>query len=130
MRCCILWHLIWVYTVWLRLVCLNTYIKFSKWYFRCEKTSINITTNTTEDVEFVCRWDYNGQGIEYQLIAGPIFIVIYTFAGIFISFAADRYNRKMMLAGCLIWWSVMTLATGFVNSYWQLALLRFGLGLG
>ena len=99
-------------------------------YCRCGAIAINVTSNGTDNVEFVCKWDYNGQGIEYQLIAGPVFIVIYTFAGIFISFAADKYNRKMMLAGCLIWWSVMTLLTGFVNKYWQLALLRFGLGLG
>jgi MFS family permease len=77
-----------------------------------------------------CKWDYNGQGIEYQIVAGPVFILIYTFAGIFISFAADKYNRKIMLASCLIFWSAMTLLTGFVNSYWQIVILRFGLGLG
>jgi len=32
----------------------------------------------------VCEWDYTGQGIEYQLIAGPVFIVVYTLCGIFI----------------------------------------------
>lgn len=32
--------------------------------------------------------------------------------------------------GCIILWSLMTLLTGFVNSYWQLSLLRFGLGIG
>ena len=98
--------------------------------FRCTETYINTTVNNKTEVQFVCKWDYNGQGIEYQLIAGPVFIVIYTFSGIFIGFAADKYNRKMMLAGCLIWWSVMTLLTGFVNKYWQLVILRFGLGLG
>ena len=80
--------------------------------------------------EHPCKWDYNGQGLEYQLVAGPVFILIYTFAGIFISFAADKYNRKIMLASCLIFWSAMTLLTGFVNSYWQIVILRFGLGLG
>lgn len=96
----------------------------------CTETYINTTINNKTETQLVCKWDYNGQGIEYQLIAGPVFIVIYTFSGIFIGFAADKYNRKMMLAGCLIWWSVMTLLTGFVNKYWQLVILRFGLGLG
>ena len=32
----------------------------------------------------VCVWDYTGQGELYQLIAGPVFIVIYTFCGVFI----------------------------------------------
>jgi len=79
---------------------------------------------------FPCKWDYNGQGFEYQIVAGPVFIVIYTFAGIFISFAADKYNRKVLLASCLMFWSAMTLLTGFIKEYWQLVLLRFGLGFG
>jgi MFS family permease len=77
-----------------------------------------------------CLWDYNGQGYQYQIVAGPVFILVYTFAGIFIGFAADKYNRKIMLAVCLMWWSAMTLLTGFVQDYWQLVILRFGLGLG
>ncbi|XP_061169687.1 MFS-type efflux pump MSMEG_3705-like [Saccostrea echinata] len=87
----------------------------------------NATNNQTQHV---CYYDYNGQGNEYQIVAGPAFIVIYTFAGIFISYVADRYNRKVMLAVCLMFWSVMTLLTGFVKEYWQLVILRFGLGFG
>ncbi|XP_074655462.1 MFS-type efflux pump MSMEG_3705-like [Tubulanus polymorphus] len=78
----------------------------------------------------VCKWDYNGQGLAYQILAGPVFIFIYTFMGIFLGMAADAYNRKVLLAVCLIFWSVMTLLTGFVREYWQLVLLRFGLGFG
>ncbi|CAH1785992.1 unnamed protein product [Owenia fusiformis] len=78
----------------------------------------------------VCEWNYNGQGIEYQVIAGPIFIVIYTFMGIFLGIAADHLNRKNLLAGCLVFWSIMTLVTGFSSEFWHLAVLRFGLGIG
>ncbi|KAH3800834.1 protein spinster homolog 1-like isoform X2 [Dreissena polymorpha] len=88
------------------------------------------TYGNGSEARYVCNWDYNGQGFQYQIVAGPVFIVIYTFAGIFISFAADKYNRKVMLASCLILWSVMTLLTGFIKEYWQLVLLRFGLGFG
>ncbi len=88
---------------------------------------ISIHTSNGSDV---CKWDYNGQGYEYQLVAGPVFILIYTFMGIFISFAADLYNRKILLAVCLILWSAMTFLTGFINQYWQLVVLRFGLGMG
>ena len=93
-------------------------------------TEMNCAWLVNGDGLHPCKWDYNGQGIEYQIVAGPVFILIYTFAGIFISFAADKYNRKIMLASCLIFWSAMTLLTGFVNSYWQIVILRFGLGLG
>lgn len=95
-----------------------------------EKECLTITVGNGSEKHEVCTWDYNGQGLEYQLVAGPVFIVIYTFAGIFISFAADRYNRKVMLGACLIFWSTMTLLTGFIKKYWQLVILRFGLGFG
>lgn len=94
------------------------------------KSETNCTSTLNSNNSAICKWDYNGQGLLYQIIAGPAFIVIYTFSGIFIGFLADKYNRKNMLAICCIFWSVMTLLTGFVKEYWQLALLRFGLGLG
>ncbi|XP_076091392.1 MFS-type efflux pump MSMEG_3705-like isoform X2 [Mytilus galloprovincialis] len=98
---------------------------------KCEAGAENLCLDIRNgNGSYVCKWDYNGQGLEYQLVAGPVFIVIYTFSGIFISFAADKYNRKVMLASCLVIWSTMTLLTGFVNSYWQIVILRFGLGIG
>lgn len=92
-------------------------------YFRCDSIQ-------DPNGSYVCTWDYTGQGIEYQIVAGPVFILVYTFFGIFIGFAADLYNRKVILGISLLTWSVMTLLTGFINSYWQLVVLRFGLGLG
>ncbi|XP_072176914.1 MFS-type efflux pump MSMEG_3705-like [Diadema setosum] len=82
--------------------------------------------NNTE----VCYYERTGQGLQYQILAGPIFIVIYTFAGIGLGYLADITNRKMLLAFCLAFWSLMTLLTGFATEYWQLVVLRFGLGFG
>ncbi|XP_048776691.1 MFS-type efflux pump MSMEG_3705-like isoform X2 [Ostrea edulis] len=95
--------------------------------FNLEASCLNATNNETEHI---CYYDYNGQGFEYQIVAGPAFIVIYTFAGIFISYVAEKFNRKVMLAACLMFWSVMTILTGFVKEYWHLVILRFGLGFG
>lgn len=92
-------------------------------FHRCDATT---DFNGTK----ICAWDYNGQGFEYELLAGPIFIVVFTFVGIPISFVADIYNRKNMLAIAVTFWSLMAGLTGFVTEYWQLALLRFGLGAG
>lgn len=78
----------------------------------------------------LCKWDYSGQGWDYQILAGPVFILIYTVAGIFIGLAADHWNRKLMLSACLILWSAATLFHGLVTEYWQLAIVRFMLGLG
>ncbi|KAF6023363.1 hypothetical protein EB796_018320 [Bugula neritina] len=80
--------------------------------------------------ESVCEWDYTGQGIEYQLIAGPVFIVVYTLCGIFIGYLTSIFKKKNLLAFFLLVWSVFTALSGTCNTYWQLALTRFGLGIG
>ena len=77
-----------------------------------------------------CEYDYDGTGLLYQLVAGPLFNNIYIVAGIFLGFAADLFNRKILLVISLVWWSVMTGLTGLTHKYWQLALLRFSVAIG
>jgi len=77
-----------------------------------------------------CKWDRNGQGLEFELLAGPVFIVIYTVCGIPISVLADLYNRRNLLVFGLALWSAMTLVTGFVDRYWQLVVTRFLVAVG
>ncbi|CAL4234721.1 unnamed protein product [Meganyctiphanes norvegica] len=77
-----------------------------------------------------CYWDYSGLGIEYQILAGPSFVFIFTICGVIIGFLADKLNRKIIVAVCL---SVLTTATGLTGaamSYWQLAVLRMLIGAG
>jgi len=78
----------------------------------------------------VCKWDHNGQGLQYEILAGPVFIVIYSLAGIPISVLADFSNRRNLLIAGLALWSAMTLVTGFVQRYWQLVVTRFLLAVG
>jgi len=78
----------------------------------------------------VCKWDHNGQGLEFEILAGPVFIVIYTLSGIPLSVLADFSNRRNLLVAGLALWSAMTLLTGFVQRYWQLVVTRFLLGIG
>jgi len=78
----------------------------------------------------VCKWDHNGQGLQYEILAGPVFIVVYTLAGIPLSVIADYSNRRNLLLTGLVLWSLMTLLTGFVHRYWQLVITRFFLGIG
>ncbi|XP_036382019.1 probable L-galactonate transporter [Megalops cyprinoides] len=77
-----------------------------------------------------CKWDYNGNGWEYQVMAGPVFVLVYTFMGIFVGCLADAANRKVLLSASLMLWSLMTCLMGFVREYWQLVALRFGQGVG
>ena len=80
----------------------------------------------------ICKYNYNGQGYEYQIVSGPVFILVFTVMGIVVSIFADTFfkYRTFVLAGSLVLWSLMTFLTGFVTEYWQLAIFRFGLGIG
>jgi len=40
-----------------------------------------------------CGWNYVGSGIQYQLLAGPCFIVVFTITGILLGVIGDVYNR-------------------------------------
>ena len=40
-----------------------------------------------------CVWNYNGQGIEYQILAGPSYILAFSVGGIVTGILSDRYNR-------------------------------------
>ncbi|XP_071948158.1 protein spinster homolog 1-like [Antedon mediterranea] len=90
----------------------------------CDNTTVTYKNETLHS----CKWDYTGNGLQYQLLAGPVFIVFYTFSGIFLGYAADRTNRKNLLAGCIILWSATTVVTGFSKEYWHLVILRLILG--
>ncbi|CAB3363453.1 Hypothetical predicted protein [Cloeon dipterum] len=79
---------------------------------------------------FYCEWDYNGLGLEYQILAGPSYIAVFTVAGILLGVAADRYNRVTMLGACTLIFSVATILMGAVNHYWELTLLRMVLAFG
>ena len=47
----------------------------------------------SETGALLCTWNYNGQGIEYQLLAGPSFILAFSIGGIVLGALADRFNR-------------------------------------
>nr|XP_039262749.1 protein spinster-like [Styela clava] len=85
-------------------------------------------SNVTLNGSFVCRWDYKGDGVEYQLLAGPFFVAIFTIMGIILGVLGDSYNRVRILFICVLVCSLMTLVTGFSTQYWQLAVLRIGFG--
>ena len=64
------------------------------------------------------------------LLMGPIFALVYVLSGLPFGWAADRYNRRDLVAGAISFWSMMTVLSGMARSFWQLALCRFGIGFG
>lgn len=64
------------------------------------------------------------------LVSGLAFILLYSVVGLPIAWAADRSNRRNIIAAGLAFWSLMTMFTGFVTSILGLALARFLMGAG
>jgi len=79
----------------------------------------------------MCVWDYSATGIEYEVLAGPAFTLVFTVAALPLGLLAGfpRVNRRLAITACLALWSSMTLAASFTNQYWQLLLTRMGLGI-
>lgn len=64
------------------------------------------------------------------LLMGPIFALVYVLSGLPFGWAADRFNRRNLVAGAISFWSMMTVLSGFTRSFAQLAVCRFGIGFG
>jgi predicted MFS family arabinose efflux permease len=64
------------------------------------------------------------------LLVGFAFALFYTFAGIPIARWADRGDRRLIISLGLAVWSAMTVASGLARNFLQLALARFGVGVG
>src|SRR5262252_1322351 len=64
------------------------------------------------------------------LLAGFGFVLFYSTLGIPIARAADRLNRRNIIAVALAFWSAMTFLCGMAASVTTLALVRMGVGVG
>jgi predicted MFS family arabinose efflux permease len=64
------------------------------------------------------------------LLAGPTFALFYATLGIPIALAADRSNRRNIIAVSIGLFSLMTVVCGFAAQFWQLLLARVGTGVG
>ncbi|MDG1994900.1 MAG: MFS transporter [Emcibacteraceae bacterium] len=67
---------------------------------------------------------------EIGLLMGPAFSLFYTFMGIPLGWAADRYNRKNLITVGITIWSIMTAFCGLAGSFVQLFINRIGVGVG
>lgn len=63
-------------------------------------------------------------------IVGSSFMWVYALSGPFAGMIGDRLQRKTLIIGGLIFWSLVTVATAFSTTYWQLVLFRALEGLG
>jgi MFS family permease len=63
-------------------------------------------------------------------VLGSAFIWVYALALPFAGVVADRVNRKHLILGGLLFWSAITIATGYATEFWHLVVFRALEGLG
>jgi MFS family permease len=74
--------------------------------------------------------DLNLSNTQLGLLSGFVFSAVYSLMGLPIARLADRSNRRNIIVIGLTFWSVMTVFCGFAQSFVQLAVARFGVGIG
>ena len=67
---------------------------------------------------------------QFGLLTGLAFALFYAGMGVPVAILADRWNRIRLIGIACILWSGFTAACGLVSNFWQLALMRFGVGAG
>ena len=64
------------------------------------------------------------------LLTGFGFVFFYTFVGLFLGMAADRFRRLPLIAAGVALWSAMTALSGMARSFIALAIPRIFVGIG
>jgi len=81
-----------------------------------------------------CFWSFSGMGYEYQILAGPAFIAMFSISGVLISVMSDKLRSsisRVVLVGIgAATFSTACLLMGFSQSYWQLVVLRMLISAG
>jgi MFS family permease len=67
---------------------------------------------------------------QMSLLMGLTFAVFYTLFGIPLGRLADTRSRRTIIAVGIAVWSLMTAGCGLTKNFWQLALMRVGVGVG
>lgn len=67
---------------------------------------------------------------QFGLLTGLAFALFYAAMGVPVAMLADRWNRIKLIGIACVVYSGFTMACGMVSNFWQLALMRFGVGAG
>lgn len=76
------------------------------------------------------RRDLQISDTQFSLLSGLAFASFYTLMGIPLGRWSDRATRKYVIMTGIMFWSLMTIACGLAQKYWQLFLARMGVGFG
>ncbi|XP_072175720.1 uncharacterized protein [Diadema setosum] len=101
-----------------------TYDEFCTLPGRCDVNSTSFSPDA-------CTIEYTGMGTLYDILAGPVYLIIEGVSAVPITvlLQAAGVPHIATIASLTIAWSLCTLGTAFVNSYWMVAFLRFLFGI-
>ncbi|WP_235015305.1 MFS transporter [Oceanicoccus sp. KOV_DT_Chl] len=74
--------------------------------------------------------EFGATDTQMGLLSGFAFALFYASLGVPVARLADNWSRRNVLAISMSIWSVVTALCGLAGSFWQLALLRIGVGIG
>jgi predicted MFS family arabinose efflux permease len=76
------------------------------------------------------KQDLGASDTQMGFLIGLTFALFYATLGMPIAMLADRSNRRNIITVAITIWSGMTVACGYAQSFFQLALARIGVGIG
>ena len=75
------------------------------------------------------RAEFGLNDSQLGLFSGLAFAIAFSIAILPMGYLTDRTNRRNLLAGALVAWSLLTALTGMTRNFAQLIAVRFGIGL-
>lgn len=76
------------------------------------------------------RHDLNLTDVQLGWLMGPAFFIVYNLTLLPTAFLVDRWNRKRLIVIGVSVWSLLTIGSGFAETYQQLLWLRAGVAFG
>ncbi len=74
--------------------------------------------------------DLGVSDLQISVLVGLSFSALYSICCVPMGYVSDIVNRKKLIGGAVLVWSVMAATCGLAASYWQLFVGRAGLGIG
>jgi MFS family permease len=88
-----------------------------------DRTVINLTVDPLKQA-------FSLNDTQFAMLQSVAFGIFYTLACIPLGWLADRYQRRVIMALSLIFFSLFAMGSGLARSYWQLFVTRVGVGIG
>lgn len=67
---------------------------------------------------------------QFGAVHGTAFALLFSLCGLPMGWLADRADRRLIIAGGLVFWTAMTAASGLAQTYGAFFLARIGVGFG